>query len=268
MLLAIAVVSGLLSGQPTPAQLEAARPVVAPSPPAPVAQQAPAVTPVQPQPAAASAPAPAPAGAVQAVLPAIAASSMPVKSGTWQLTVQTVVAGPGQDPTTLAGQTVGTVINSSPTASFSGAVPTSMANFVTAGKPVRLAYSFDFNAPATGSYLITANLAGNASASVRVMLDGRADALMTLKRAYNHLWSPDAPAQASSASVTLAAGFHSIEAVLDTTAATSATHAPTLDFYIKPATAPMPSAMVPLWPASAPAAPVAASQPGQEVHHG
>lgn len=269
LLLALALISGLLSGQPTPAQLEAARPVaVAPSPPAPVAQQAPAVTPVQPQPAAASAPAPAPAGAVQAVLPAIAASSMPVKSGTWQLTVQTVVAGPGQDPTTLPGQTVGTLMKSNPTASFSGAVPASMAAFVTAGKPVRLIYSFNFTAPVTGSYLLTANLAGNASASVRVMLDGRADALVSLKRNYNALWSADAPAQASSASVTLAAGVHSIEAVLDTTAATQAADAATLDFYIKPATAPMPAAMVPLWPASAPAAPAAASQPAQEAHHG
>ncbi|OZB58969.1 MAG: hypothetical protein B7X31_13135 [Thiomonas sp. 13-66-29] len=259
VLLVIAVLRGLLSGQPTPAQLEAARPVaMMPPQPAPVAQQAPAVTPVQPQPAAASAPAAAPAGAVQAVLPAVAASSMPMKSGTWQLTVQTVAAVQGQDPTTLPGQVVGTVVKASPTASFSGAVPDSMAAFVTAGKPVRLTYTFNFEAPTTGAYLITVNLSGNASAAARVLLDGRADPLVSLKRAYNALWAADAPAQAGSASVVLAAGLHSIEAVLDTTAATQAAHAPTVDFYIKPATAPMPAAMVPMWPASSPAAPASA----------
>lgn len=273
ILLIVAVLSGLLSGHPTPAQIEAAsRAITPPSQPAPTVQRTPAPAPIASQPVATNAPAAAtpaaPAGVMQPELPALPTPAAPMQSGAWQLTVQTVAAAPGQDPTTLPGQTVGAVVKSSPTASFSGAVPDSMANFVTAGKPVRMVYSFNFNAPATGSYLITANLAGNASASARVMLDGRADALMALKRNYNHLWSPDAPAQASSASVTLAAGLHSIEAVLDTTAATSAAHAPTLDLYIKPATAPMPSAMVPLWPASAPAAPVAASQPGQEVHHG
>lgn len=269
LLLAIALLRGLLAPSPTASQLEAARPAaVTPQQPATTVQKTPAITPPQPQPAAASAPAAAPAGAVQAVLPAVAASSMPVKSGAWQLTIQTVAAGQGQDPTALPGQTIGTVVKTSPTASFSGAVPDSMAQFVTSGKPVRLMYTFNFSAPATGSYLLTANLAGNASASARVMLDSRADALMSLKRNYNALWSADAPPQASSASVTLAAGLHSIEAVLDTTAATQAAHAPTLDLYIKPATAPMPAAMVPLWPASAPAAPVAASQPGQEAHHG
>lgn len=273
VLLIVAVLSGLLSGHPTPAQMETAHQVITPSPqPAPAVQRTPAPTPMQSQPVATNTPAAAtpaaPSGVMQAELPALPTPAVPMKSGVWQLTVQTVSAAPGQDPTTLPGQTVGTVVKTSPTASFSGAVPDSMANFVTAGKPVRLAYSFNFTTPATGSYLITANLSGNASASARVMLDGRADALMSLKRNYNALWSADAPAQAGSASVTLAAGLHSVEAVIDTAAVTQAAHAPTLDFYIKPATAPMPAAMVPLWPASAPAAPVAASQPAQEAHHG
>lgn len=263
VLLIIAVISGLLPDHPTPAQIEAAHQVIAPSPqPAPAAQRSPAPAPISPQPVAMSAPAAAtptaPAGLMQAELPALPAPASPMKSGAWLLTVQTVAAGQGQDPTALPGQTIGTVVKTSPTASFSGAVPDSMAQFVTSGKPVRLMYTFNFTAPAAGSYLLTANLAGNASASARVMLDGRADALMSLKRSYNALWSADAPAQASSVSVTLAAGVHSIEAVLDATAATSSAHAPTLDFYIKPAAAPMPSAMVPVWPASAPTAPVAA----------
>jgi hypothetical protein len=269
VLLAIAVLRGLLAPSPTPAQLEAARPVaMTPPQPAPAVQKAPAVTPVQLQHAAASAPAAAPAGAVQAVLPAIAASSAQMKSGAWQLTVQTVDAIQGQDPTTLPGQTVGTLMRASPTASFPGAVPDSMAPFITMGKPVRLEYRFNFTAPTTGSYLLTSSLSGNASATARVMLDGRADALMSLKRNFNALWSPDSPPQAGSASVVLAAGLHSIEAVLDTTAATQAAHAPTLDFYIKPQAAAMPAAMVPLWPASAPAAPVTASQPVQGARHG
>lgn len=264
VLLAIAVLRGLLSPSPTPAQLETARQVtVKPEPPAPAVQKAPAVTPAQPQPAAASAPAAAPAGAVQAVLPAIAASSTPMKSGAWQLTVQTVAAAPGQDPTMLPGQTIGTLVKASPTASFSGAIPDAMAPFITAGKPVRLMYAFNFEVHTAGSYLLTASLSGNASATARVMLDGRADALVSLKRNYSAVWSADAPPQAGSASVVLAVGVHSIEAVLDTAAATQAAHAPTIDFYIKPATAPMPAAMVPMWPASAPAAPVAASQPAQ-----
>ncbi len=259
ILLGVAVVSGLLSGHPTPAQLEAARPVAVPSPqPAPTVQQAQEPAPMQTQPATASAATTAPAAPLQVELPALTTPASPMKSGAWQLTVQTIAAAPVQDPTTLPGQTVGTVVKSSPTASFSGAVPDAMAAFVTAGKPVRLTYSFNFNAPTTGSYLLTTNLSGNASAAVRVMLDGRADALVTLKRNFNALWAADAPAQAGSASVTLAAGMHSVEAVLDTTAATQAAHAPTLDFYIKPATAPMPAAMVPLWPASAPAAPASA----------
>jgi len=207
------------------------------------------------------------ASLANATLPALPAPRGALQSGAWQLTVQTVDAIQGQDPTTLQGQNVGTVMKASPTASFSGAVPDSMAPFVTMGKPVRLEYRFNFTAPTTGSYLLTASLSGNASASARVLLDGRADALMTLKRNYNALWSPDSPAQAGSASVVLGAGVHSIEAVLDTMAATQAAHAPTLDFYFKPATAPMPSAMVPLWPASAPAAPVAASQPLQGARH-
>jgi hypothetical protein len=268
VLLAIAVVSGLLAGHPAPSQLEAAHRVITPpTQPAPAARRTPAPAPIQSQPIATNAPG-APAGLMQAELPALPTPAGPLKSGAWQMTVQTVSAAPGQDPTTLPGQTVGTVLKNSATASFSGAVPDAMAAFITAGKPVRLIYSFNFTAPVTGSYLLTAGIGGNASASARVMLDGRADALVSLKRAYNHLWSPDAPAQVGSASVTLAAGVHSIEAVLDTTAATQAAHAPTFDFYIKPATAPMPSAMVPLWPASTPAAPVAVSQPTQEAHHG
>lgn len=258
-LFGIAVLRGLLSGQPTPAPLEAARPVaMTPPQPAPAVQQAPVVTPAQPQSAATSATTIAPVAPMQAELPALPSPARPMKSGTWQLTVQTVAAAPGQDPTTLPGQTIGTMLKNSPTASFSGAVPAPMAPFVTAGRPVRLVYAFNFQVPATGNYLITVNLSGNASAAARVLLDGRADSLVSLKRAYNALWAADAPAQAGSASVTLAAGLHSIEAVLDTSAATSAAHAPTLDFYVKPQAAAMPSAMVPLWPASSPAAPASA----------
>ena len=261
------IVSLFSSSPPEPAQTPAPAPVAAPAialpKPAPTpVRQASAVQSAQPQPAqpvAASAPAAAPAGAMQAELPALPAPSTPMKSGAWKLTVQTVAAGPGQDPTTLPGQTIGAVVKSSPTASFSGAVPDSMAAFITAGKPVRMVYDFNFNAPETGAYLIAVNLSGNASASARVMLDGRADPLVSLKRNFNALWAADAPAQAGSASVMLAAGLHSVEAVLDTTAATQAAHAAAVDFYIKPATAPMPSAMVPMWPASSsPAAPASA----------
>lgn len=269
ILLALAGLHSLFSlfssSPPEPAQApvpaSVAAPAVAPPKllPTPV-RPAIAATPAQPQPVAASAPAAAPAGAMQAELPALAASSAAMKSGAWQLVVQTVSAAPGQDPTTLPGQTVATVVKASPTASFADAVPDSMAAFVTAGKPVRLMYTFNFNAPTTGSYLIAVNLAGNASATARVMLDGRADPLVSLKRNFNALWAADAPAQAGSASVTLATGLHSIEAVLDTSAATSAAHSPTLDFYVKPQAAAMPSAMVPLWPTSSPAAP--ASAPG------
>ncbi|MDA8260847.1 MAG: hypothetical protein M0Z99_35305 [Betaproteobacteria bacterium] len=242
-----------------PAPAPVAAPAVAPPKPALArTRQASAATPAQPQPAqpaTASTPAAAPAGAMQAELPALPSPASPMKSGAWQLTVQTVAAAPGQDPTMLPGQVVGTVVKASPTASFSGAVPAPMAPFVTAGRPVRLTYAFNFQAPTTGNYLITVNLSGNASAAARTLLDGRADSLVSLKRAYNALWAADAPAQAGSASVTLAAGLHSIEAVLDTTAVTQAAHAPTLDFYIKPQAAAMPSAMVPLWPASSLAAP-------------
>jgi hypothetical protein len=257
------IVSLFSSSPPESAQAPAPAPVTAPavSPPKPAptrVRQASAATPAQPQPATASTPAAAPAGAMQAELPALPSPASPMKSGAWQLTVQTVAAAPGQDPTTLPGQTIGTMLKNSPTASFSGAVPDAMASFITVGKPVRLVYAFNFNAPTTGAYLITVNLSGNASAAARVLLDGRADTLVALKRNYNALWAADAPAQASSASVTLAAGIHSIEAVLDTTAATQAAHAPTLDFYIKPASAPMPAAMVPMWPASSPAAPASA----------
>ena len=258
------IVSLFSSSPPESAQAPAPAPVTAPavSPPKPAptrVRQASAATPAQPQPATASTPAAAPAGAMQAELPALPSPASPMKSGAWQLTVQTVAAAPGQDPTTLPGQVVGTVVKASPTASLSGAVPDSMAPFITAGKPVRLTYSFDFQAPTTGAYLIAVNLAGNASAAVRVLLDGRADPLVSLKRAYNALWAADAPAQAGSASVTLAAGLHSIEVVLDTTAATQAAHAPTVDLYIKPQAAAMPAAMVPMWPASSsPAAPASA----------
>ncbi len=256
------IVSLFSSPAPEPAQAPAPAPVAATAaPPKPVptpVRQASAVQPAQPQPVAASAPAAAPAGLMQAELPALPAPSTPMKSGAWQLVVQTVAAAPGQDPSTLPGQTVGTVVKSSPTASFSGAVPDAMAAFITAGKPVRLTYFFDFTAPETGAYLIAVNLSGNASSAARVMLDGRADPLVSLKRNFNALWAADAPAQAGSASVMLAAGLHSIEAVLDTSAVTQAAHAPTIDLYIKPATAPMPAAMVPLWPASSPAAPASA----------
>ncbi|MDE2268797.1 MAG: hypothetical protein KGL33_07270 [Betaproteobacteria bacterium] len=268
LLLALAGLHSLFSlfASPAPesAQAPAPAPVAAPevSRPKPVpvpTRQASAAQPAQPQPATASTPATAPAGAMQAELPALPAPAALMKSGAWQLTVQTVAAAPGQDPTTLPGQTIGTMLKNSPTASFSGAVPDAMASFITVGKPVRLVYAFNFNAPTTGAYLITVNLSGNASAAARVLLDGRADSLVALKRAYNALWAADAPAQAGSASVMLAAGLHSIEAVLDTSAATQPAHAPTLDFYIKPASAPMPAAMVPMWPASSsPAAPASA----------
>ncbi|OIQ93540.1 hypothetical protein GALL_245000 [mine drainage metagenome] len=267
ILLALAGLHSLFSlfssSPPESAQAPAPAPVTAPavSPPklAPTpVRQASAVQPAQPQPAIASTPAAAPAVPLQAELPALPSPASPMKSGAWQLTVQTVAAAPGQDPTTLPGQVVGTVVKASPTASFSGAVPDSMAAFVTAGKPVRLTYTFNFEAPTTGAYLITVNLSGNASAAARVLLDGRADSLVSLKRAYNALWAADAPAQAGSASVTLAAGLHSIEVVLDTTAATQAAHAPTVDLYIKPQAAAMPAAMVPMWPASSPAAPASA----------
>ncbi|NNM63125.1 MAG: hypothetical protein HKL99_00660 [Burkholderiales bacterium] len=206
------------------------------------------------QPAAttgAAAPASAPASLMQAELPALTLSpNQAVESGAWQLRVETVAAVQGQDPATLPAQLIGTIVQSAPSASFSGAIPSSIAPFITPGQPARLAYSFDFDAPAAGSYLLTAVLGGKASGEVRLTLDDRADTQVSLTRKYNVIWTPDAPPVTISSTVNLAAGLHAIKAVLDTTATTDAGAAPVLDFYIKPQAASLPTAMVPMWPAA------------------
>ncbi|MHB1692071.1 MAG: hypothetical protein ACYCSR_15785 [Thiomonas sp.] len=215
------------------------------SPPKPPAAKAPTTV------AAAPASAPAPASLTQAELPALTLSpNQVIESGAWQLRVESVQAVQGQDPATLPAQLIGTIIQSSPSASFSGAIPSSIAPFITPGQPARLAYNFDFDAPASGSYLLTAVLGGKASGEVRLTLDDRADTQVALARKYNAIWTPNAPAVTTSSTVNLAAGLHSIEAVLDTKATTDAGAAPVLDFYIKPQAASLPTSMVPMWPAA------------------
>ncbi len=197
----------------------------------------------------AAAPAPAPASLMQAKLPALILSpNQVIESGAWQLRVEAVQAVQGQDPATLPAQLIGTIIQSSPSASFSGAIPSSIAPFITQGQPARLAYNFDFDAPASGSYLLTAVLGGKASGEVRLTLDDRADTQVSLVRKYNAIWTPNAPAVTASSTVNLSAGLHIIKAVLDTTATTDTSAAPVLDFYIKPQSASLPMAMVPMWP--------------------
>ncbi len=199
----------------------------------------------------AAAPASAPASPMQAELPALTLSpNQVIESGAWQLRVESVQAVQGQDPASLPAQLVGTVVQSTPSASFSGAIPSSIAPFITAGQPARLAYNFDFDAPTAGTYLLTTTLGGKASGKVRLTLDGRADTQVALARKYNAIWTPNAAPVTASSTVNLAAGLHTIKAVLDTKATTAAGAAPVLDFYIKPQAASLPTAMVPMWPAA------------------
>ena len=149
-------------------------------------------------------------------------------------------------------------------------IPHQLSPYITAGAPTRLAYSMYFQAPQAGQYLLAMRLAGKASASVSATLDGRADTLLAASRDFNPYWPDKSPAQASSATVNLAAGLHRLDVTVDCKATQTADNAATVDLYIKPATAAMPSAMAPLWPAAAPAAPAsapAATTP-KEPRHG
>uniref|UniRef100_E6PNK4 Uncharacterized protein n=1 Tax=mine drainage metagenome TaxID=410659 RepID=E6PNK4_9ZZZZ len=193
----------------------------------------------------------APASLMQAELPALTLSpNQVIESGAWQLRVESVQAVQGQDPASLPAQLIGTIVQSALSASFSGAIPSSIAPFITPGQPARLAYNFDFDVPTSGSYLLTAVLGGKASGEVRLTLDDRADTQSSLTRKYNSIWTPNAPPVTVSSTVNLSAGLHTIEAILDTTATTDASTAPVLDFYIKSQSASLPEAMVPMWPAA------------------
>ena len=220
-----------------------------PAAPVPLAAASPPAT--TPPANVAAAPASAPSALMQAEIPALTLSpNQAIESGAWQLRVESVQAAQGQDPASLPAQLLGTILQSSPSASFSGAIPSSIAPFITPGQPARLAYNFDFDVPTSGSYLLTTVLGGKASGEVRLTLDDRADTQVSLARKYNAIWTPNAPPVAASSTVNLAAGLHTIKAVLDTTATTDASAAPVLDFYIKPQAASLPKAMVPMWPAA------------------
>ncbi|SCC95097.1 conserved hypothetical protein [Thiomonas sp. X19] len=226
-----------------------------PAAPAPLAAASPPKQPVASSTTApakvAAVPASSPASLMQAELPALTLSpNQVIESGAWQLRVESVQAVQGQDPASLPAQLIGTIIQSSPSASFSGAIPSSIAPFITPGQPARLAYNFDFDVPTSGSYLLTAVLGGKASGEVRLTLDDRADTQVSLARKYNAIWTPNAPPVTASSTVNLAAGLHTIEAILDTKATTDGGAAPVLDFYIKPQAASLPTAMVPMWPAA------------------
>ncbi len=216
--------------------------------------------------AASSSPSPtiAPAGLANALLPAVQAPVGELRPG-WQVQVSVPPQDQGQD---LAAQPVGTVIQRAASASFSGAVPPELQPFVTLGKPIRQTYSLYFSIPKPGSYLLASRLGGNAGGSISITLDGRADSIMIASRKWSRIWNPAAPAVATTATVNLDKGIHRLDVALDTDATDQATSAPTIDLYLKAGADTTPSALVPLWPESVPAAPVAASQPVQEARHG
>ena len=239
--------------------------------------------PVGPAPAVAGKPAPPPtpatvnaappaasqaiaaASLANAMLPALSAPPSALQPGAWQVQAFTLPRGQAAAPTLL-----GSATQQGPTASIAAVVPAQLASYITAGTPARLIYSLYFQAPQAGQYLLALRLAGKASASLSASLDGRADALLEASRDYNLYWPDKSPPQASSATVNLASGLHQIVVTVDCKATVTPDQAATLDLYIKSQSAPMPTALVPLWPASAPANPASApaAPATKEPRHG
>lgn len=195
-----------------------------------------------------------------AMLPALPAPLGPLHSA-WQ--VQAFTLPQGQVSPTL----VGTVTQQGVTASMAAVIPAKLATYITAGTPARLTYSLYFQTPKPGQYLLAVRLAGKASASLTTTLDGRADTLIEASRNFNPYWPDKSPPQTGSATVNLAAGLHRLDVTVDCKATQTAADAATVDLYIKPQATPVPTALVPLWPASAPAAPASAPATPKEPSH-
>ena len=201
-----------------------------------------------------------------AMLPAVTAPPS-LKSGAWQVQVFTL---PIQGQSTVPPTLVGTATQQGATASIASAIPIQLAPFITPTSPVRLTYSLYFQVPQAGQYLLALRLAGKATASLSAALDGRADTILQAARDFNPYWPDKSPPQASNASVNLAAGLHQIVVTVDCKATQAPAAAATVDLYIKPMASAMPTAMVPLWPASAPANPASApaAPATKEPRHG
>ncbi|SCC95176.1 conserved hypothetical protein [Thiomonas sp. X19] len=200
-----------------------------------------------------------------AMLPALPASHGSLQSGAWQVQAFSL---PIQGQSILPPTLVGTATQQGATASIGAAIPTQLAPFITTTSPVRLIYSMYFQAPQAGEYLLAARLAGKATASLSAALDGRADTILQAARDFNPYWPDKSPPQASSATVNLAAGLHQIVVKVDCKATQKPDQAATVDLYIKPMAAAVPTALVPLWPASSPTAPASAPAVPKEPSHG
>ena len=270
-LLTLAVLIGLASSathhspspQTNPPPLQAQAEPVGPAP-AVAGKPAPTPTPANvnaasPSPAASQAL--AAASLANAMLPALPAPPGTLQAGAWQ--VQAFSLQP-QGQETL----VGSVTQQGPTASMAAAVPSNLAQYITIGTPARLIYSLYFEVPQAGQYLLAVRLGGKATASLSAKLDGRADTLLEASRDYNPYWPDKSPPQAASATVNLAAGLHRLEVTVSCKATQTADNAANVDLYIKPQAAAMPTALVPLWPASSPAAPTSAPAAPKEPSHG
>ncbi|OYV36281.1 MAG: hypothetical protein B7Z80_16060 [Rhodospirillales bacterium 20-64-7] len=175
---------------------------------------------------------------------------------------------PPQGQTSASSTSLGSVIEQGTTASMATVIPSQLVPYITVGTPARLVYDLYFQAPQAGQYLLAAGLGGKASASLSAKLDGRADTLLEASRDFNPYWPDKSPPQAVSATANLAAGLHRLEVTVNCKATQTAGSAATVDLYIKPQAAPMPTAMVPLWPASSPAAPASAPAAPKEPGHG
>ena len=244
--------------------------------PAPQANHPPLQTqagPVGPGPAVAGKPTPIPAppaasqaltaaSLASAMLPALPAPTGALQSGAWQVQVFTLPQGQAAAPILL-----GSATQQSRTASMAAVVPSQLASYITAGTSVRLIYSLYFQVPQAGQYLLALRLAGKATASLSAGLDGRADTILQAARDFNPYWPDKSPPQAASANVNLAPGLHRIKVTVDCKATPTADNAATVDLYIKPQAASMPTAMVPLWPASTQAAPASAPAELKEPSH-
>ena len=273
VLLTLALLIGLASSaahhtpapQTNPPPLQAQAGPVGPAP-AVAGKPAPTPTPVNVNAAAPAASQALPATALaNAMLPALPAPRGALQSGAWQVQAFSLPQGQAAAPTLL-----GSATQQGPTASLAAVIPPQLAPYITAGTPARLAYTMYFQAPQAGQYLLAVRLAGKATASLSASLDGRADTLLEASRDYNPYWPDKSPAQASSASVNLAAGLHQIIVTVDCKATQTTDQAATVDVYIKPMGAAMPTAMAPLWTASAPANPASApaAPATKEPRHG
>lgn len=272
-LLILALLIGLASSatdhspspQTNPPPLQAQAGPVGPAP-AVAGKPAPTPTPANVNAAAPAASQTLPATALaNAMLPDLPAPRGALQSGAWQVQVSAL---PPQGQASASPTPLGSVIQQGPTASLAAVIPPQLAPYITAGTPARLAYTMYFQAPQAGQYLLAVRLAGKATASLSASLDGRADTLLEASRDYNPYWPDKSPAQASSASVNLAAGLHQIIVTVDCKATQTTDQAATVDVYIKPMGAAMPTAMAPLWTASSPAAPASAPAAPKEFSHG